>query len=152
MARGNYFVTGGELDARPPADQSNLHHHAPTEPAVTPTSARSQPALPPPHPRRGSSGTSAAPEPACQHTPAEPACDQLTGAAPAPAPGAAADQTASRATDTQLHAQPTPVSDNTSEARYIENNAAINFPTIGPSDYQTDEEFRNMFTYLMFGD
>ena len=73
----------------------------------------------------------------------------------APAPGAAADQT-SRATDidtdTQPHAQPPLFSDRSSEARSTDNNTAVNFPTITPSDYQTDDEFRNMFTYLMFGE
>ena len=60
------------------------------------------------------------------------------------------------ATEPQSHDQPAPVfdapTDNSSEARYTENNTAVNFPTIGPSDYQSDEEFQNMYTYLMFGE
>ena len=126
VERGNYIASGDEREARSPAGwPADAHRHLPT-----------------PHPV----------------TEREPACDQLTGPAPtpvtapapvlAPAPGAAADQT-SRATDTQPHVQPPLLSDSPSEARYTDNDTAT-FPTITPSDYQTDDEFRNMFTYLMF--
>jgi len=134
VERGNYIASGDDRDPRSPTGSpADAHRHtSPPHPVTERESAPDQ-------------LTGAAPTPA---TAPAPALAPAPAPVSAPAPGAAADQT-SRATDTATDTQPP---DSSSEARYTDNNTAVNFPTITPPDYQTDEEFRNMFTYLMFGE